>query len=256
VNKSEHGGILLKLMGLLFLLGFLALLYAVRHPLLRTAGRLWVVSDPVEQADAIIVLGDDNFVGDRAAHAAELFRRGVAETVVASGRLLRPGVGMAEIIKRDLVMRGVPEASIVAFDHSAANTREEAVALDALLAGRGWSRVLLVTSNYHARRARFIFRRVFGARVTVTVSAAGDSAFQPAGWWRTRAGQQLFLHEVIGYLVARWDLRHAAVWLALPQRARIQGVPLDACISLETCWVYSDCPVYYSLHSPFIPGCL
>jgi uncharacterized SAM-binding protein YcdF (DUF218 family) len=216
MKTSEHGGILLKLIGLLFLLGFVALLYAVRHPLLRTAGRVWVVSDPIEQADAIVVLGDDNFAGDRAAHAAELFRRGVAGTVVASGRLLRPYAGMAEIVRRDLVAHGVPEAAIVTFDHSAGNTRDEAVALRTLLVSRGWKRVLIVTSNYHARRAGFIFRRVLGADITVRVSAAGDSEFQPVGWWRTRTGQKLFLNEVLGYLAARWELRHLGAWLVFP----------------------------------------
>jgi uncharacterized SAM-binding protein YcdF (DUF218 family) len=207
VRRAEHGGIFLRLIFLLVLLAFFTLLYVVRQPLMRLAGQLWVVDEPPERADVIVVLGDDNYTGDRAAHAAELYRMGLAPQVVASGRLLRPYAGVAEMIGRDLEFRGVPAASIVKFPHRAANTREEAEALSGLVAGRGWKRVLVVTSNYHARRTRFIFARVFKPEVTARVSAARDSEFDPSHWWETRRGEKLFFNEVLGYAVAWWELR-------------------------------------------------
>ena len=159
---------------------------------MRVAGQLWLVNDPAVQADAMIVLGDDNYDGDRAAHAADLYRMGLAPIVVASGRYLRPYAGIAEMMERDLESRGVPAASIVKFSHRAENTREEAEALAGLIASRGWKRVLVVTSNYHARRARFIFERVLPAGVSVHVSGAHDSEFDPSRWWETRLGQKFF----------------------------------------------------------------
>jgi hypothetical protein len=146
-------------------------------------------------------------VGDRAAHAADLYRAGLAPQVVVSGRLLRPYIGMAEIIERDLDSHGVPAASFMKLPHRAANTREEAGALAALVASRGWKRVLVVTSNYHARRTRFIFRHVFPSSETVRVSAAPDSEFDPSHWWETRLGKKLFFNELVGYAVAWWELR-------------------------------------------------
>jgi hypothetical protein len=174
---------------------------------MRLAGQLWVVDEPAEHADVIVVLSGDNYMGDRAAHAAELYRTALAPQVVASGRLLRPYAGVAEMTERDLESRGVPAASIVKFPHKAANTREEAEALAGLVAGRGWKRVLVVTSNYHTRRTRFIFSRVFKPEVTVRVSAARDSEFDPTHWWETRLGEKLFFNEVLGYAVAWWELR-------------------------------------------------
>jgi uncharacterized SAM-binding protein YcdF (DUF218 family) len=207
VRRSEHGGIFLRLIFLLVFLAFLAFLYVLRHPLMRFAGQLWVVDEPAERADVIVVLGDDNYTGDRAAHAGELYQAGLAPQVVASGRLLRPYAGIAEMIERDLESRGVPAASIVKFTHSAGNTREEAEALKGLVASRGWKRVLVVTSNYHARRARFIFGRVFPPSITVRVSAANDSEFDPSRWWETPLGRKLLFNEVAGYVVAWWELR-------------------------------------------------
>jgi len=81
------------------------------------------------------------------------------------------------------------------------------LALAVLIAGRGWKRILIVTSNYHARRARFILERLVPPGVSVHVSGARDSEFDPSRWWETRQGQKLFLSEVLGYAMARWDLR-------------------------------------------------
>ena len=144
-------------------------------------------------------------------HAAELYRTGLAPVVVASGRMLRAKTGMAEIMENDLESFGVPAASIVPFSHRAENTLDEAQALAGFIAQRGWKRILIVTSNYHARRAQFIFGRVVSPSISVQVSGAHDSEFDPSHWWESRMGQKLFLNEVVGYAVARWELRnHAA----------------------------------------------
>jgi uncharacterized SAM-binding protein YcdF (DUF218 family) len=207
MRRREHGGIFFRLLFLLGFLAFLALLYVLRHPLMRLAGELWMVNDPAAPADAILVLGDDNYAGDRAFHAAELYRAGLAPVVVASGRMLRANVGIADLIGHDLESFGVPASSIVKSSHRAANTKQEAETLIGLITSRGWKRILIVTSNYHARRAGFIFERVLPPGVTVHVSGARDSEFDPSRWWETRQGQKLFLGEVFGYAAARWELR-------------------------------------------------
>jgi uncharacterized SAM-binding protein YcdF (DUF218 family) len=207
VRNGERGGIFFRLLFFLAFVALLALVFVLRHPLMRFAGDFWVVDDPPAQSDAIVVLGDDNYAGDRAFHAAELYRSGIAPAVVASGRMLRPAASVADLIEHDLQSFGVPASSIVKFSHRAANTQEEAEALSGLIASRGWKRVLLVTSNYHTRRALFIFERLMPAGVSVRVSAARDSEFDPERWWTTRKGQALFAHELAGYVEARWELR-------------------------------------------------
>jgi uncharacterized SAM-binding protein YcdF (DUF218 family) len=207
MRRVEHGGIFFQLLFLLSFLAFLAFLYVVRHPLMRLAGELWMVNDPAAPADVIIVLGDDNYAGDRAFHAAELYRSGIAPVVVASGRMLRANVGIADLIGHDLESFGIPAASIVKFSHRASNTKQEADALSALIADRRWKRILIVTSNYHARRAEFIFERELPPGLSVRVSGARDTEFNPESWWETRQGQKLFFDELVGYAVARWELR-------------------------------------------------
>jgi uncharacterized SAM-binding protein YcdF (DUF218 family) len=207
MRGGQHGGIFFRLLSLLFFFGFLALLFVARHPLMRFAGQFWVVDEPAAQSDALIVLGDDNYAGDRAFHAAELYREGVAPVVVACGRMLRRNAGIAEVMQHDLESFGVPGASIVPLAHRAENTQEEAAEVARLIHTRGWKRVMVVTSNYHARRTRFIYGRVLPPSISFRVSGARDSEFDPSRWWQTRQGQKLFLTELVGYVVARWELR-------------------------------------------------
>ena len=207
MRRKEHGGIFFRLLFLIVFLAICAFFYVIRRPLMRLAGELWVLNDAAMQSDVLIVLGDDNYAADRAAHATELYRMGIAPIIVASGRALRPYAGISEMMERDLESHGVPAASIVKFSHRGENTREEAEALAGLIAGRGWKRVLIVTSNYHARRARFIFERVLPPNVIVHVNGANDSEFDASRWWETRQGRKLFLSEVLGYVVAWWELR-------------------------------------------------
>ncbi len=205
--RRQHGGIVASLLTLLFVLVLCLVLYLARRPLLRFAGEGWMIEDPLEHADAIIVLSDDNFYADRATHAADLYRHGMAPLVVASGRRLRPYAGIAELMEHDLIERGVPKDKILRVVHDADNTKEEAEALAPQAVQRKWRSVIVVTSNYHARRSRYIFNRVFPAEIQVRVSGARDGDFDPEDWWQKRISIKKLTHELAGMLVAIWELR-------------------------------------------------
>jgi len=192
---------------LLFFVIFCAVLYLARHPILRFAAEFWIIEDPIDKADAIIVLSDDNFYADRATRAAELFREGKAPVVVASGRRLRPSAGIAELMEHDLVERGVRRDRILRFAHDADGTREEAEALARFAKERKWRSVIVVTSNYHTRRARYIFRRVFPQDIEVRVASARDGDFDPQRWWEKRKSVKELMREFAGMMVALWELR-------------------------------------------------
>lgn len=209
-KKGERGGIVIKLVLLIFFVVFCAILYFARGPILRFIAEAWIVEDPLDRADALIVLSDDNFYADRATRAAELFREGKAPLVVASGRRLRPNAGIAELMEHDLVERGVPRERILRVSHDADNTREEAEALVRTAKERKWRSVIVVTSNYHTRRARYIFRRVFpqGPQgIEVRVASARDGEFDPSLWYTKRISTKRLMRELAGMAVAVWELR-------------------------------------------------
>jgi uncharacterized SAM-binding protein YcdF (DUF218 family) len=203
----ERGGIILKFLKWIIIVVVIAALYLLRGPILRSMGEFWMVEDPPEKADAILLLGDDNFSADRAARAAELYREGWAPRIVASGRYLRPYASLAELMQHDLMDRGVPASAIQKFPSLAGNTREEAVLLRRLADRQHWKRVLVVTSNYHTRRTRHIYTRVFRDSADVRVVAARDGGYQPDAWWHSRSGVKLFFMEFASYPVAIWETR-------------------------------------------------
>jgi uncharacterized SAM-binding protein YcdF (DUF218 family) len=205
--KSECGGITAKLIGWLCFALVLAAFYLARHSLLRFAGESWVVEDSLQKADAILELSIDNFYADRATRAAELYRQGLAPVVVASGVRLRPYAGIAELMEHDLIERGVPKEKILRFPQDAENTHQEAEALAKLAAEKNWKSVIVVTSNYHTRRTRYIFRRVFPANISVSVASARDGDFDPQHWFEKRKSVKEFVKEVTGMVVAMWELR-------------------------------------------------
>jgi uncharacterized SAM-binding protein YcdF (DUF218 family) len=203
----ERGGIILKFLKWIIILVLLAVLYLLRGPILRTMGGFWVVEDAPEKADAILLLGDDNYMADRAERAAALYREGWAPRIVASGRWLRRYASLAELMQHDLADRGVPADAVIKFPSLAGNTREEAVLLRRLVDKQRWQRVLVVTSSYHTRRARHIYLRVFRDSADVRVIAASDGGYNPDKWWNSRSGVKFFFMESFAYPVAIWETR-------------------------------------------------
>jgi len=206
-NSGELGRIFLNLIILLFLVILCFLLYLVRGPLLRFMAESWIIEDTLDKVDALIILGDDNFYADRVTRGAQLFREGRAPVIVASGRRLRPNAGIAELMEHDLVERGVPREKIVRFSHDGDSTLEEAQSLVRIVKERKWRSVIVVTSNFHTRRARYIFQRVFPQGMEVRVASARDGDFDPEHWWKKRKSIKELTREFAGMMVAVWELR-------------------------------------------------
>jgi uncharacterized SAM-binding protein YcdF (DUF218 family) len=217
-HRRERGGIILRLLFWGGVLAVLGILYLLREPVLRLTGEILIVEADPAEADAIFILGDDNYSADRATRAAELYRDRWAPHIVASGRYLRPYVTIADLMQRDLTERGVPAAAVLRLPSYAENTRQEANVLLRVTREKKWKRVLVVTSNYHSRRARLIFDRVFGGEAEVRLIPARDGTYDPKSWWRTRLGVKHFFSEAVSFCVALWETRST-------QSARAGPVP-------------------------------
>ncbi len=207
-QSGERGGIIAKLIALIIIVILIGLIYLVRAPLLRVAGNYWIESDPPANVDAIVILSDDNFTADRATRAADLYHDGWAPRVVGSGRRLRPYISIADLMQHDLESRGVPKQAVIPFAHDATNTLEELRGIREFVQQQGWKRIMIVTSNYHTRRTRYLCEHVFPADVHVLVVAAPDHDYDPDSWWKTRMGIKTFFHEFAGMFVAIWEVRH------------------------------------------------
>ncbi len=204
-DPSQRGGIVSSLIALVAVIFLLAVLYLARHPIFRLVGEGWVVEDTLDRSDAIFVLSDDNFYADRATRASQVYRQGLAPVVVASGRRLRPYAGIAELIEHDLIERGVPKDKILRVAHDADNTREEAITLALVAKQKKWRSIIVVTSNFHTRRARYIFTHVFPKDTKVRITGARDGDFDPERWWEKRISVKDLSREIAGMIVAIWE---------------------------------------------------
>jgi len=95
------------------------------------------------------------------------------------------------------VSMGIPRDAIVIPDRRHDSTAAEAITLRELAARHRWRRVLVVTSNYHLRRAAFAVRRELrGTGVEVTMRGSRYDPLRPERWWSRRAEIRWVASEV------------------------------------------------------------
>ncbi len=167
-------------------------------------GSYLVQAGPPEKADAAFVLAGDNS-GNRILTAAELMRQGYVRKVVVSGPGEVYGLHECDLAIPFAVKKGYPESYFEHAEHFAHSTAEEARATLPQLRRDGCRRIILVTSDYHTRRAAKIFRTA-APDLTFFVVAAPDPYFSASGWWHNREGQKTFLTE--------WE-KTVATWFGL-----------------------------------------
>lgn len=189
-------------------------------PLLQAAGHYLVEIDPPERADAIVVLTGS--YPDRILEAVALYREGWAPHLVlcrepenTGFRKLRSlGVQVPRFFELNRTIAeqlGVPPQAITVLERPAGSTFTEAelVVHDALR--RGYRSLIVVTSKYHARRAKRIYEAVAGGRLRIIMRPARDDEFDPEGWWRDRASTRRVVFEyqkLLTFLfLDRWRLR-------------------------------------------------
>jgi uncharacterized SAM-binding protein YcdF (DUF218 family) len=173
----------------------LAILAALHSVLFSALGHYLIAADTPIKADAALVLaGDSNAL--RIERAAALAEQGYVPKVLVSGPALIYGVSEADLAINLMVRRGHSAREFEAVHFQADSTEVEAERFMPELARRGIKSILLVTSDYHTRRAGAIWRRhakSIGLRVTVVSSP--DRYFTADGWWKSRSGRKTAFME-------------------------------------------------------------
>lgn len=185
-------------------------MYLARGPLLHAFGRRWIVDEPPAKSQAIVVLGGDSVAGARVQRAIELFRQGWAPKLVLSGDLYRTDFGETALMQAQAIHAGVPpEAIVLAPSTLYGSTLSEILGLRPFLAEYKFTHIILVTSNFHTRRARRIARAVLEpAGFVVLMSAAPDERFNVDRWWQQREGEKQMALEILKSFQAWRELRH------------------------------------------------
>ena len=176
-------------------------------------GRWLVVEDPLEKAQAIVVLSGR--MPMRAQEAARLYNGGWAPQVWLT-RSVEPAASLQEMHiayigedffnSRVLMHEGVPSNAILILEPAINNTIDELRVITAELERSKAKTVTIVTTKAHTRRVHTLWRELSTGR-RVIVRAAPNDPFAPDHWWRTTRDALDVVREVLGLLNA---------WAGLP----------------------------------------
>ena len=159
---------------------------------LSVSGKFLVINEP-RQADVILVLAGET--DRRPARALELYHQGYAGRIVLDVPDAARIYGWTKMELAQKYIESLPDGKgITLCPVHGLSTRDEAKDVAACLPATGAHNVLLVTSDFHTRRAVSIFRKEFPER-NFAVAAAYDSTQFGTAWWDRRQWAKMALDE-------------------------------------------------------------
>ncbi|HYW90733.1 MAG TPA: YdcF family protein [Chloroflexota bacterium] len=153
-------------------------------------------------SDAIVVISGDEQMA-RFQEGVNLFQNGLGRYLVFSGAAFDNGTSNADVM-RDLAVRRGVSASAILEDPFAEDTWGNAVHTRQVLEAHGLRSAILVTSPYHARRAKMTFDAAYdGSGIQLMVHAAPDSQWRKLLWWQHPETRRLTFAELqkLGYIL-------------------------------------------------------
>jgi uncharacterized SAM-binding protein YcdF (DUF218 family) len=170
-------------------------------------GRWLVVENPLEKAQAIVVLSGGLPI--RAIEAARLYHQGYAPQIwltrpeepdASLAPMGIPNSGEDYLNLRVLAHENIPPSAIRVLEPAINNTADEIRAAAAELAREDAKVVIIVTTKAHTRRVRRLWSQLAPANARAIIRATPDDSFDPAHWWRTTQNALDVVREVLGLL--------------------------------------------------------
>lgn len=156
------------------------------------AGRFLVVDAP-RRSDVILVLAGET--DRRPERALQLLAQGYGRRIVLD---VPANAKIYEFTQIDLARKYIhdlPQAAFVSIcPIEGLSTKDESKDAEKCIAREGGNSVLIVTSDFHTRRALSIFRREIPGH-EYSVAAARDEAQFGAQWWTHRQWAKTFADE-------------------------------------------------------------
>lgn len=174
------------------------------------AARFLIVNDPIERADAIVVLSGSSTLIERTHLATELFAQHHSQRILLTNDNRQGGWSSVEQrnpyfyerAKSELTSLGVPDDHIEVIPTPVHSTWEEALVIRDFSKTHQLHTILLVTSGYHSRRALWTFKRVLQAENISVKLDAVDTGIQtpsPSIWWLHLKGWQMVPGEYLKF---------------------------------------------------------
>jgi uncharacterized SAM-binding protein YcdF (DUF218 family) len=207
----------------LFLVNFVLILIPLTYlgykPLLRYTPKILMMNNQPQPADAIVVLAGGE--PGRALGAVDLYRAKMARYVVVTTEepplppaelqdLQQQGIVLVQSYEnyvRILQGMGVPAGNIIRIESYVEDTFDELKKVRELCEKRHWTNVLVVTSNYHSRRAQLAADYVLGPSIHAVVITSKYGGISTDDWWTHAGHVRTFLIEfqkLVAYTFYIW----------------------------------------------------
>lgn len=181
--------------------------------LLRKLGNLIVLEEPLARSDAVVVLTTGIEYYPRLMQAADVYRQGLVNNVVINGNRKTDTFRQLETMGferccawyadsiRILTMLNVPENKIIWISaEDAYDSVSEAEIVGKVLIEQNLRNVIITTSKFHSRRAKYIWKKMYENRLSISVVPAKADPYNPDNWWKD--GKQI-----------RWVLAEYGAWI-------------------------------------------
>ena len=185
------------------------LLLFLLHPFV-LPGYAWLFQkqNATKGADAIICLSGGRTT--RVPESLRLWNRGFAKQLFVTAekaknkefqKLELSNLGFASAVTERMDLNATWQL-LPSLSGGATSTFDEAEDALALSLEKKWNRIIIVTDEFHTRRAHYAFQKIFeGSGVKVEVAGAPNELFSIEDWWKSDRGIMAYFGETIKFPV-------------------------------------------------------
>jgi uncharacterized SAM-binding protein YcdF (DUF218 family) len=154
------------------------------------SGRLLAVNDNPKKVDVIIVLsGDDG----RLEKGVSLYNSGFSRYLMLSNATAD------QTTVENATRMGVPFEDIISELH-ADSTYTNATLTKEIMLQRGFKSAIIVTSNYHSGRSKFIFDKVYKDANIDLIYCSSKPGYNLNYWWTSKKGINTVFNEYVKFI--------------------------------------------------------
>ena len=160
-------------------------------------GNLLMINETPVKSDVIIVLAGDE--GKRTDYSIQLFKEGYSDRLLLSGCPDSTGKMLQQAAEAGI------STDYIIVDNQSESTYDNAVYSKKLIVEAGYKSAIVVTSDYHMRRSKLVFKKEFkDTDIDLVYCSVNEDGFNPEKWWTNSYSFKLVLSEYVkiaGYFV-------------------------------------------------------